>query len=79
MRLVSVDQTIDCSELFCPLPTAKARRAIQGLSAGQVLEFIATGEEVVGEVLHWVKQDRHELLRSQQRQDGVFQFLVRKS
>jgi len=79
MKSRCVDETIDCTEPFCSLPTVRGRRVMRVLAPGQVLELIASDEGVVCDVLHWVQVDGHELLQSQQREDGVFCFRIRKS
>ena len=40
-----VDQTIDITGLFCPIPVIETRRAIKKAKEGQIIEFIGTSEE----------------------------------
>ena len=40
--MADFDQELDASGLNCPLPILRAKKAIAGLEAGQVLRIIAT-------------------------------------
>ncbi len=75
----SIDKTIDCSGLLCPIPVVKTRRAIKGMEIGQVLEMISTDPGVVPDMKAWENQTHHELLVSEDRGDGTFRFLIRKT
>lgn len=76
---IAIDKTIDCKGLLCPLPVVKTRRAIKDMQIGQVLEMIATDPGVVPDMKAWQNQTRHDLLVSEDRGDGTFRFLVRKT
>ena len=75
----SIDKTLDCSGLLCPMPVVKTKRAISGMAVGQVLEMIATDPGAVPDMKAWENQTRHELLLSEDRGDGTFRFLIRKT
>ena len=79
MDTLTPDEIIDCTGLHCPLPMIKARRAIRNIDAGQTLAMTATDHAVVNDVQHWVKQEHHHLVVSQQREDGIYYFLIRKA
>lgn len=42
MSSVSFDLEVDASGLNCPLPILKAKKALSGLSSGQVLKLVST-------------------------------------
>jgi TusA-related sulfurtransferase len=75
----AIDRTLDCKGLLCPLPVVKTRRAIKDLEVGQVLEMVATDPGSVPDMKAWENQTRHELLLSEDRGDGTFRFLIRKT
>lgn len=75
---IKVDQTVDAKGTLCPLPIVKARRAIDKMESGQVLEVLATDKGAVEDFKGWVKQMNHELLEYHQDPDGVFRFYVKK-
>ena len=76
---IAIARTIDCTGLLCPLPVVKTRRAIKDLAIGQVLEMIATDPGAVPDMKAWENQTRHELLGAEDRGDGTFRFLIRKT
>jgi TusA-related sulfurtransferase len=69
--------TLDAKGLSCPLPVVKARLEIDKLSAGDVLEVIATDPGSVADFENWSKMSGHELLESKQ-DDGVYTYLIKK-
>jgi TusA-related sulfurtransferase len=75
----AIDKSIDCKGLLCPLPVVKTRRAIKDMEIGQVLEMIATDPGAVPDMQAWENQTRHELLASEDRGDGTFRFLIKKT
>ena len=75
----AIDKSIDCKGLLCPLPVVKTRRAIKDMEVGQVLEMIATDPGAVPDMQAWQNQTRHDLLVSEDRGDGTFRFLIRKT
>ncbi len=40
--MADFDQELDATGLNCPLPVLRAKKALSGMSAGQVLHIIAT-------------------------------------
>jgi TusA-related sulfurtransferase len=76
---IAIDKHIDCQGLLCPLPVVKTRRAIKDMAIGQVLEMIATDPGAVPDMKAWENQTRHELLLSEDKGDGTFRFLIRKT
>jgi len=76
---IKPDQFIDCSGLICPMPIVKTQRAIKKLELGQVLEMISTEPGAVPDMQAWENQTRHEILLSEETDDGKFRFLVKKT
>ena len=76
---VTPDQHLDCSGLICPLPIVKTQRAIKKMEVGQILEMISTDPGAVPDMKAWENQTRHILLCSEERDDGKFRFLVKKT
>ena len=73
-----VDHTVDAKGLSCPLPILRARRALDGLEAGAVLEVLATDPGSVADFEAFCGTTGHALLSSEHRGE-VFRFLLRKS
>lgn len=75
---MKVDQTVDAKGLSCPMPIVKAKKAIDAMESGQVMELLATDKGSVNDFQSWVKQTKHELIEHVE-EDGVFKFYVRKA
>jgi tRNA 2-thiouridine synthesizing protein A len=71
------DAELDTSGLNCPLPILKAKKALAGLSGGQVLRVVATDPESVRDFTVFTQQMGHALLESRE-ESGRFYFLLRK-
>jgi tRNA 2-thiouridine synthesizing protein A len=72
------DQELDTSGLNCPLPILRAKKALVGLSAGQVLRVIATDPGSVMDFEVFSVQTGNTLLESRE-EAGKFYFLMRKA
>jgi tRNA 2-thiouridine synthesizing protein A len=71
-------ETLDVTGKACPIPVVKTAKAMKALSAGDVLEVLATDPGVEPDMQAWTKQTGNELVSIEQR-DGVFRVLLRKS
>ncbi len=69
--------TLDTKGLNCPLPILKARKAINGLTAGDTLRVLATDPASVQDFQAYCSATGHELLESGE-DAGVYSFLIRK-
>ncbi len=75
---MKADLTIDAKGLSCPMPIVRAKKGIDQLNAGEVMELITTDPGSVKDFQSWVNQTRHELL--EHREDGgVYTFYVKKA
>ncbi len=72
-----VNQELDARGLNCPLPILRAKKAINGMMAGEVLKVLATDPGAVKDFEAFCKQTGNELLASDNTGDG-FEFLIRK-
>jgi tRNA 2-thiouridine synthesizing protein A len=69
MDTIKVAKTLDAKGLECPMPLLKAKKAIEALESGQVLEILGTDEgsridlpgwcERVGHTFMGVKEETH--------------------
>lgn len=74
----SFDQELDASGLNCPLPILRAKKALAGMSGGQVLHIIATDPGSVKDFEAFSKQTGNELMESKE-EGGKFFFLIKKA
>ena len=71
------DQTLDTKGLNCPIPIVKAKKALGGMSAGQVLEVLATDPGAVKDFEAFSRKTGNEILEWSET-DGVFNFQIKK-
>jgi tRNA 2-thiouridine synthesizing protein A len=71
-------QLLDAKGLNCPLPILKARKALNGLAVGDVLEIHATDPGSVKDFEAFCRQTGNELLSST-KADNVFKFEIRRA
>mgnify|MGYP001552793975 FL=1 len=76
--MADFDQELDARGLNCPLPILRAKKAINGLDAGQVLRIVATDPGSVKDFEAFAKQTGNELLESAEA-GGEFTFLMKKA
>ncbi len=72
------DQILDTRGLNCPLPVLRARKAMQKLPAGAVLQVLATDPGTVRDFRAFCDATGHELLEHAEKA-GEFTFRLRKS
>ncbi|HFQ13479.1 MAG TPA: sulfurtransferase TusA family protein [Gammaproteobacteria bacterium] len=76
--MANFDQELDATGLNCPLPILRAKKALNGMSAGQVLHIIATDPGSVKDFEAFAKQTGNELMESNE-EGGKFTFLIKKN
>ncbi len=72
-------QTLDVKGAACPIPVVKTAKAMKTMSAGELLEILATDPGVEPDMKAWTKQTKNELVSIDQQDGGVFRVVVRKS
>lgn len=70
--------TIDAKGLACPMPIVKAKKGMDSLQSGEIMELHATDKGSVNDFQAWVRQTKHEMLEHKE-VDGVYVFYVRKA
>ncbi|MCL6442666.1 MAG: sulfurtransferase TusA family protein [Alicyclobacillus sp.] len=79
MSNVTVDKTVDCKGLSCPMPIVQAKKAIEEIHAGQVLEVVATDPGSVADIKSWATRTGHQFLGTTTSEDKVFRHYIRKA
>ncbi len=69
---------IDTSGMNCPLPILKTKKAIAGLSSGEVLQITSTDPGSVKDLDAFCIQTGHQML-SNQEINGKFIFQIKKA
>ena len=77
MDTIKVAKTLDAKGLDCPMPLLKAKKAIEALESGQVLEILGTDEGSKIDLPGWCEKSGHEFL-GEKEGDGFFSFFIKK-
>ena len=72
----TIDHVLDAKGLNCPLPILKAKKALNQVPSGGVLQVLATDPGSVADFEAFCRQTGNELLESKTEGD-VFVFLIR--
>jgi tRNA 2-thiouridine synthesizing protein A len=72
------DLQLDLSGLNCPLPILRAKKALAGLTSGQVLSAIATDPGAPKDFEAFCRQTGNALLESSTTDDGRFLLVIRR-
>ena len=72
------DTLLDTRGLKCPLPVLRARKAMQRVAPGEVLQVLATDPGTVRDFQAFCEATGHELIAHSQ-QAGEFTFRLRKT
>lgn len=78
MQNVTVDKSIDCKGLACPMPIVRTKKAVDEMNSGEVLEVIATDPGSVADVRSWADRTGHQFLGTIN-ENGVFKHYIRKA
>ena len=73
----SADISLDLQGLMCPMPLLKAKKALNGMSASQVLHVLATDPGSKRDFEVFAQQSGNALLDCAEN-DGIFSYLIRK-
>ncbi|HSQ03001.1 MAG TPA: sulfurtransferase TusA family protein [Burkholderiales bacterium] len=68
---------LDAKGLNCPLPILKTRKALNGISQGEILEVLATDPGSVKDIESFCRQTGNQLVSSTQDGD-VFKFVIKR-
>ena len=70
-------QELDARGLNCPLPILRTKKAINGLTSGQVLKVIATDPGSVKDMEAFCKQTGNEMVSTSE-SGGDYTFMIKK-
>lgn len=69
--------TLDARGLSCPMPIVKARKAIDAIAVGEVLDVLATDKGSPADFRNWCLQTDQKFLELRQ-EDGYFRMRIKK-
>ncbi len=79
MAEYSVDETVDITDVVCPVTFVKAKVALEELEDGQILSIRMNDGEPVQNVPRSVKEEGHQILKLTDNGDGTYDLIVRKA
>jgi len=77
MDTIKVAKTVDAKGLDCPMPLLKAKKAIEALESGQVLEILGTDEGSKIDLPGWCERVGHTFLGAKD-EENFFRFYIKK-
>jgi TusA-related sulfurtransferase len=76
---IDVTETLDVKGQNCPMPVIKTKQAMDDLSAGEVLEIVATDSGSMSDIKGWADSTAGVELVDQVEGDDVYTHYVRKT
>ena len=77
MDTIKVAKTLDAKGLDCPMPLLKAKKAIESLKSGQILEILGTDEGSKIDLPGWCERVGHTFLGAKD-EANYFRFYIKK-
>lgn len=74
----NIDETVDITDVVCPLTFVKAKVAIEELEEGQILSVLLNDGEPVQNVPRSLKEEGHQILKLIDNKDGTYNLIVKK-
>jgi TusA-related sulfurtransferase len=75
---IQIDDTVDITDVVCPVTFVKAKVALEELDDGEVLSVHMNDGEPVQNVPRSIKEEGHQILKLVDNEDGTYDLLVRK-
>ncbi len=75
---MQADKELDTRGMNCPLPILKAKKALSGMSSGEVLKVVATDPGSVRDFQAFARQTGNELVEQSSGGDEFVHFLRRR-
>jgi TusA-related sulfurtransferase len=68
---------IDCIGLYCPMPIAKTKEAMDGLNIGEILKVEADDPAAEEDIKAWAKRTGHKIIKFE-KEDTIITFYIKK-
>ena len=73
-----IDETVDITNVVCPVTFVKTKVALEELDDGQILSVHMKDGEPVQNVPRSVKEEGHQILKLIDNEDGTYNLIVKK-
>lgn len=74
-----IDDTVDITDVVCPVTFVKAKVALEELEDGQILSIKLNDGEPVQNVPRSIKEEGHQILKLLSNDDGTYNLIVKKA
>ena len=78
MSEIKIDDTVDITDVVCPVTFVKAKVALEELDEGQILSIRMNDGEPVQNVPRSIKEEGHQILKHDDNEDGTYTLYVKK-
>lgn len=78
MAEFEIDDTVDITDVVCPVTFVKAKVALEELDKGQILAIRMNDGEPVQNVPRSIKEEGHQVLKLNTNEDGTYTLIVKK-
>ena len=78
MSEIKIDDTVDITDVVCPVTFVKAKVALEELDEGQILSIRMNDGEPVQIVPRSIKEEGHQILKLDDNEDGTYTLYVKK-
>ena len=78
MADIKIDDTVDITDVVCPVTFVKAKVALEELDDGQILGDQNERWRAGTECARSVKEEGHQILKLEDNEDGTYTLIVRK-
>lgn len=75
---IKADETVDITDVVCPVTFVKTKVALEELDDGQILQVHLNDGEPVQNVPRSVKDEGHKILKLTDNGDGTYELFVKK-
>ena len=78
MSEIKFDDTVDITDVVCPVTFVKAKVALEERDEGQILSIRMNDGEPVQNVPRSIKEEGHQILKLDDNEDGTYTLYVKK-
>ena len=78
MSEIKIDDTVDITDVVCPVTFVKAKVALEELDEGQILSIRMNDGEPVQNVPRSIKEEGHQILKLYYNEDVTYTLYVKK-
>ncbi|MDR1514423.1 MAG: sulfurtransferase TusA family protein [Synergistaceae bacterium] len=74
-----IDETVDITDVVCPITFVKVKVALEGMSGGQIACIRMNDGEPAQNLPRSIKEEGHKVLKLLDNGDGTYSLIVRKA